>query len=87
MALKVVNLLRQEGAMVIAYDPKARSDVEMVTLDECITRADGVIIATEWDEFRGLEPKLRGKPVVDGRRVLDPAKMGQEFRAIGLGVR
>lgn len=87
VALKVINLLRQEGARVIAYDPKAKTDVEIVTLDECIARADGVIIATEWDEFRGLEPKLRGKPVVDGRRVLDPAKMGQEFRAIGLGVR
>ncbi|ARM74635.1 UDP-glucose dehydrogenase family protein [Acidianus manzaensis] len=87
VALKIIDLLRKEGAKVIAYDPKAKSNVEMVTLDECISRGEGVIVATEWDEFRGLEEKLKGKFVVDGRRILDPSKMDRShFRAVGLGV-
>jgi UDPglucose 6-dehydrogenase len=58
----------------------------MVGLDECIRIADAVIIATEWDEFKGLEERLRGKFVIDGRRILDPSKMEKgKFKAIGLG--
>lgn len=46
-----------------------------------------MVIATEWDEFRGIEGLLKGKYVLDGRRVLDPALMDPRFfRAVGLGV-
>jgi UDPglucose 6-dehydrogenase len=87
VALKLIKTLKSEGYKVVAYDPKAiTNEAEMVGLDECIRIADAVIIATEWDEFKGLEERLRGKFVIDGRRILDPSKMEKEkFRAVGLG--
>ncbi len=89
VALRVINLLLSEGARVIAYDPKARVNfIEMVrNVEECVNRAEGVVIATEWDEFKGIENLLRGKFVVDGRRVLKKELMDSRyFRAIGLSV-
>ena len=87
VAIKLIKTLKSEGYKVIAYDPKAKTnEAEMVGLDECIRIADAVIIATEWDEFKGLEERLRGKFVIDGRRILDPSKMEKgKFKAIGLG--
>ncbi|AAK41109.1 UDP-glucose 6-dehydrogenase (ugd) [Saccharolobus solfataricus P2] len=87
VALKIAKLLVDIGANVIAYDPKAKTSlVEMVSSkEECVKRSDGVIIATEWDEFRGIEHMLKDKAVLDGRRVLDPNKMSRsKYRAIGL---
>lgn len=87
-AIELIRALKAEGYEVVAYDPKARTEeAKMVTLDECISSSDAVIIATEWDEFRGLEERLKDKITIDARRVLDPSKMeASKFRAIGLGV-
>ncbi|MCY0851016.1 UDP-glucose dehydrogenase family protein [Sulfuracidifex metallicus] len=86
VALKVIDILKEEGAQVVAYDPKAKANVTMVSMEQCIDESEGVIIATEWNHFKGIEDKLRGKYVVDGRRLLDPSKMDlTKFRAIGLG--
>lgn len=86
VAIKIVELLQREGANVVAYDPKAKANVTQVkTIEECVNMAEGVIIATEWDEFKGIENLLKDKYVVDGRKVLDPTKMDRKkFRAIGL---
>ncbi|EZQ01563.1 UDP-glucose 6-dehydrogenase [Candidatus Acidianus copahuensis] len=85
VALKILNLLEKEGAEVIAYDPKAK--VEGIKIarnsEECIMSSEGVIIATEWSEFSGIEPILKGKYVFDGRRVLDLKKLDN---AIMVGV-
>ncbi|GGT92724.1 UDP-glucose 6-dehydrogenase [Sulfodiicoccus acidiphilus] len=87
VAMKVVELLLREGARVVAYDPKARIDLSTSSKEECVREAEAVVIATEWDEFRGIEGLLKGKYVLDGRRVLDPALMDPRFfRAVGLGV-
>ncbi|AWR93952.1 UDP-glucose dehydrogenase family protein [Acidianus brierleyi] len=87
IALKIIDILKSRGAIVLAYDPKARTNkAEMVSKEECIRDSDGIIIATEWKEFYGIEDLLKGKYVVDGRRILDPSKMDRtRFRAIGLG--
>lgn len=88
MALKVINELLKEGAEVIAYDPKAKTDLARMAeaKEECISMGEGVVIATEWDEFRGIEGLLKERYVVDGRRVLRKELMDKEyFRAIGLG--
>ncbi|WP_016732439.1 UDP-glucose dehydrogenase family protein [Saccharolobus islandicus] len=87
VALKIIMQLSEEGAKVIAYDPRAKTDLaEMVSSkEECINRANGVIIVTEWKEFYGIEELLKGKYVVDGRRVLRKELMDKRyFRAIGL---
>ncbi|MEM4138555.1 MAG: nucleotide sugar dehydrogenase, partial [Sulfolobaceae archaeon] len=88
MAIKVIRKLLGEGAVVIAYDPKARTELVRMSQskEECIREAEGVIIATEWHEFYGIEDLLKGKYVVDGRRVLRKELMDKRyFKAFGLG--
>ncbi len=87
-AIELIRLLKKKGYEVLAYDPKAKTDeAKMVDLEECIKSSQAVIIATEWDEFKGIEEKLKDKVVIDGRRILDPNKISKDkFRAIGLGV-
>ena len=87
-ALLVIKKLLEEGAEVVAYDPKARTDLVRMTKtkEECIRDSEAVIIATEWQEFYGIEDLLKGKYVVDGRRVLRKELMDRRyFRAFGLG--
>ncbi|MEM3951446.1 nucleotide sugar dehydrogenase, partial [Saccharolobus sp.] len=85
VGLKIAKLIREKGGKVIVYDPKAKADLEMVSLEECINKADGIIISTEWDEFRGLEDRLKGKYVVDGRRILNYKNFEKgKFKAIGV---
>jgi UDPglucose 6-dehydrogenase len=86
VGLKIASLLKERGVRVIGYDPMARTEsVEQVsTKEECIARAEGVIVATEWEEFKGIEDLLKEKYVVDGRRILDLSKL-KRFRAVGYG--
>ena len=87
-ALLVIKKLLEEGAEVVAYDPKARTDLVRMakTKEECIRDSEAVVIATEWQEFYGIEDLLKGKYVVDGRRVLRKELMDRRyFRAFGLG--
>ena len=56
----------------------------------CLDGADAAVLATEWDQFRELEPedflRMRGRVVVDTRRVYDPGKFGAAgVRLIQLG--
>ena len=83
-ALAVAGSLSLQGATVSVYDPKAMDNARRVfpTLDyvdsaaEALDRADLVVLATEWQEFRDLDPVavagLVADPVIiDGRNVLD----------------
>jgi UDPglucose 6-dehydrogenase len=91
-ALHVAAELQQDGAAVVVYDPKANRNAERVfpTLDyvdgteKAIQDADVVMLLTEWQEFRDLDPSTTGelvasKVLVDGRLCLDPA----QWRAAG----
>jgi UDPglucose 6-dehydrogenase len=61
-ALAIVDTLRSEGAMVVAYDPAANEKARALlgnvkvhysaTLPEALKDADGAVILTEWNEFR-----------------------------------
>lgn len=73
-AIKIVETLLQQGARVKAYDPLAVENfrklfpqIEYAAKEE-ILNCDGILIATEWEEFNQLD--YRGKIVIDGRRVL-----------------
>jgi len=77
-ALDVIRILKQEGADVVAYDPEAvenarealGEDAEVKYADsaeEAVEDADAVVVATDWDEFKGID--VSGAVVVDGRRV------------------
>jgi UDPglucose 6-dehydrogenase len=93
-AFPIIRLLRQEGAVVSAYDPIARpaghpglAGVRLVeSMREALEGASVVVLVTRWSEFQQLPEVLRdigSTPlVVDGRRVLE-ASAFRAYEGIG----
>ena len=84
-SLRVIASLLEKGASVRAYDPMAMDNARQVmstsitycgSAAQAVDGADCVLIVTEWDEFK-KESLYNGKVVIDGRRVLDPARAGK----------
>ncbi|MEY8578496.1 UDP-glucose/GDP-mannose dehydrogenase family protein [Corynebacteriaceae bacterium 6-324] len=85
-ALSVAGSLSLGGASVTVYDPQGMDNARKVfptlgyaeSASEALRDAELVILATEWQEFRDLDPQEVGKLVarphiIDGRNVLDVA--------------
>lgn len=97
-AIPIARDLLGRGAVVVGYDPAAeenfRQEVPEVALaesvEEALTDADGCLLQADWPQFGDLSAeafvsRMRTPVVVDGRRILDPARMeGVRFRRIGL---
>ena len=86
-ALRIAELLEEDGADVVAYDPEGTTDqVTMVAGPIEATRdADVLFVATEWPEFLTVDmtevaEAMKGYRVVDSRNLLDPTRV----RAAGL---
>lgn len=86
-ALRVAELLKEDGADVVAYDPEGTTDLVTMATDpiEAARDADVLLIATEWPEFVTVDmtevaEAMKGYRVVDSRNLLDPTKV----RAAGL---
>ncbi|QEX16106.1 UDP-glucose 6-dehydrogenase [Hypericibacter terrae] len=92
-SLVILPRLLEQGAKVRAFDPEGMGEArkQMPDVDYCgsaedaMSGADCLLLLTEWNEFRALDPRrikaLLGKPVVvDLRNVYNPAEM----RAAGL---
>ena len=87
------------GARVRVYDPQAMPNARRAFPDlhygesalEAATGAEVVVLLTEWDQFRAMDPEELGKVVasrviVDGRHALEPAdwqQAGWHYRALG----
>jgi UDPglucose 6-dehydrogenase len=98
-ALEVIHLLQNEGAIVRAYDPQAMENAAklMKNVQLCSTpyevavKADGLVLATEWNEFKQLDfEKIRtlmqGNVILDGRNLWDPSFLKElGFVYIGVG--
>jgi len=82
-ALAVAGQLNLAGAAVRVYDPQGMDNARKVfptldyaaSLDDALTDAELVILATEWDEFKKLDPDQAGqlvaeKKIIDARNVL-----------------
>ncbi len=98
-ALSVAAQMALQGATVVVTDPEAVPNAEMAwptltfaaTAQEAAAGADVVVLATEWSDYRELDPHefgdvVAGKRIVDGRNVLDPGKWraaGWVYRALG----
>ncbi|MFQ5601433.1 MAG: UDP-glucose dehydrogenase family protein, partial [Candidatus Krumholzibacteriia bacterium] len=87
-AMKIAKQLRAKGAQVRGFDPSAmervRAQEPEITLCssayEAIEGSDGVILCTEWNEFRTLnlvrmKEILKEPVVVDCRNMYDRAKL------------
>ncbi len=100
VSIRVIDKLLEEGASVVAYDPKAVINARFVFGDkieyancsaECLEDAECCIVVTEWEEFKQLEPedfvrRMKSPLVIDGRRIYNPQKFRRrlKFAAIGL---
>jgi UDPglucose 6-dehydrogenase len=98
-ALEIVDHLLAAGAQVRVFDPVAMPECRPLWPDvyfaetsyDAAKGADGVVIATEWNQFRALElgrlKKLLSQPlIVDLRNIYEPAKMkaaGFEYISVG----
>lgn len=86
-ALNVAGSLSLAGAHVTVYDPQAMKNAQRVfptlayapTAREALRGAQVVILATEWQEFRDLDPRdtadlVERRNLIDARNVLDLAR-------------
>ena len=97
-SLVILPMLTAEGARVRAYDPEGAKeaakllDVELCTdAYEAISGADGVVILTEWNEFRALDlarvkALLKTPLMVDLRNIYRPQQMAEAgFTYVSVG--
>lgn len=96
----IIEKLLKEKGLVRAFDPVAMPDARKIFgrrihfaegVYDCVKGADGVVIITEWNEFRNLElariKKLLKKPYFfDLRNIYEPEKMKKlGFRYFSVG--
>ena len=83
-ALSVAGSLSLAGAAVTVYDPQAMDNARKVfptlnyaaSLDDALKDSELVILATEWKQFKELDPVATAelvsqRHIIDGRNVLD----------------
>jgi UDPglucose 6-dehydrogenase len=100
-SIRLILALLSKGAKIAAYDPLAMENSKKVLGGlieyspsplQCLAGSDCCFLATEWEEFSGLSPKvfvenMHTPAVVDGRKIYDPDlfhKAGVRFEAVGL---
>ena len=97
-SLVIVPYLKARGARVRGYDPEGSTEARaLLDIDLCddaykaLEGADGVVILTEWNEFRALDlkraKKLLKRPLmVDLRNIYRPEQMAAAgFRYVSVG--
>lgn len=99
-AIPVVSRLVGDGAQVRVYDPQGMAQARAMLPDgvtycetalAAVEAADALVVATEWNEFRALDPArlaeiMRGRAVIDLRNIFDPATLraaGFAYHGIG----
>jgi UDPglucose 6-dehydrogenase len=88
-SVEVIQRLLSEGSQVTAYDPKASAPtlsglMQASSALEAVTKADALLVLTEWAEFADIEPKqvaglMQGTAVLDTRGILPEDKWVSEF--------
>jgi UDPglucose 6-dehydrogenase len=100
LAIRIVEEIGRRGGRMIVYDPSVPVaplpvGSRMVASAIEATRADALLVLTEWPEFAKIDPlsyalNLVRKIVVDGRNVLDGdrvAAAGLSYRGVGRSIR
>ncbi|MDY6966864.1 MAG: nucleotide sugar dehydrogenase [Halobacteriota archaeon] len=94
-AISIIKILSDKGAVVSAWDPLLKEEVEQfgaknLPIDNAVD-IDAIIVASDHEEFKDLKwekigRRMRNKIVVDGRDTLDSEELeshGFVFIAIG----
>jgi UDPglucose 6-dehydrogenase len=99
-ALSIIDELTKGGATITAYDPEAMANLKAQIGEKiqyatnqyhALEKADALIIATEWSEFRTpdfdlIQRCMSHKVIFDGRNLWDPiiiSKLGVSYYSIG----
>ncbi len=99
-SLRIIEELTREGVEIRAYDPVSLEEAKRILGDkieyctdkyEVLVDTDGLIVVTEWPEFRVLnygmlEKLMREKVIFDGRNIYDPEELtehGFTYYSIG----
>tara|TARA_Y100000310_G_scaffold334230_1_gene413451 strand:+ start:182 stop:1483 length:1302 start_codon:yes stop_codon:yes gene_type:complete len=101
-SLVLINKLLEQGAKIKAYDPVAHEEVRKElgdqieycnSVEESVYESNGIILVTEWDEFRNVDflnlgKNMKNKIVFDGRNIYEPEMVREEgFDYVGVGRR
>jgi nucleotide sugar dehydrogenase len=84
-ALKIIDLLLNEGAIVNVHDPKALKNLRDIFINrvdyfneqmEAVKGVDAIVIITEWNEYRNLDLQkikkiMKGNVILDTRNILN----------------
>jgi len=99
-ALNVLDVVLEAGASVTAYDPKAGPNVAARYGDrivvasksyEALEGADGLVVSTEWNEFRQpdfprMAELMREQVIFDGRNLYRPKVLAEHgFKYLSVG--
>ncbi len=72
---KIIKLANNEGYRVKCYDPHVKDfDYELYDLEESVRESDCILIVTDHDEFKEIDPKnleMRNKNIIDSRNMID----------------
>lgn len=98
-ALSIAAQLQLQGAVVTVTDPKALANAAKrfpelqyeADVDKAVAHADALLLLTEWQQYRSLDPyelgnRVSSLQILDGRNVLDAAKWraaGWTYRGLG----
>lgn len=99
-SLAIIPNLVDKGARVHAHDPQGMEEAKKLLptqvtyfddIYEAVAGADAVVLLTEWNEYRGLDPQrvkslMAGNVFVDLRNVYEGVSMqsiGFQYRCVG----
>jgi UDPglucose 6-dehydrogenase len=99
-SLSIVARLAGDGATIRAFDPEGMQQAQPLLPEgvkycrdafDAAEGADALVLITEWNEFRALNPArlratMRGRVLVDLRNVYDPVAMRQagfDYHCVG----
>ncbi|MDB0053310.1 UDP-glucose/GDP-mannose dehydrogenase family protein [Alphaproteobacteria bacterium] len=98
-SLDIIPILKEKGFYISVFDPVAMDEAKKIlkniefsnNIEECLQDSDGLVILTEWNEFRGLSATrlkkvMKGNILVDLRNSLNPESFQKSgFNLIQLG--
>ena len=98
-SLDIIPILKEKGFDISVFDPVAMDEAKKIlkniefsnNIEECLQDSDGLVILTEWNEFRGLSATrlkkvMKGNILIDLRNSLNPDSFKKSgFNLIQLG--
>ena len=98
-SLDIIPILKEKGFDISVFDPVAMDEAKKLlkniefsnNIEECLQDSDGLVILTEWNEFRGLsatrlKKAMKGNILIDLRNSLNPDSFKKSgFNLIQLG--